>query len=48
MFTSIVQAVGRIAERTPRGDGMRLRVYAGTLDLGDIAIGDSVALAGCR
>jgi riboflavin synthase len=47
MFTGIVQAVGRIAERTPRGDGMRLRVYAGTLDLGDIAIGDSVAVAGC-
>ena len=47
MFTGIVQAVGRIAERAPRGDSMRLRVHAGTLDLGDVVIGDSIAVAGC-
>jgi riboflavin synthase len=47
MFTGIVQAVGRVAERTPRGDGVRLRVDAGALDLGDVVIGDSIAVAGC-
>ena len=47
MFTGIVQAVGRIAERTPRGDGMRLRLHAGSLDLRDVAVGDSIAVAGC-
>ena len=47
MFTGIVQAVGRVLERTARRDGMRLRVHAGTLDLGDVVIGDSIAVAGC-
>ena len=47
MFTGIVQAVGRIAERAPRGDCMRLRVHAGALDLRDVAVGDSIAVAGC-
>jgi riboflavin synthase len=47
MFTGIVQAVGRVAERAVRGDGVRLRVHAGTLDLRDVAIGDSIAVAGC-
>jgi len=43
----MVQAVGRVVERTPRGDGMRLRVHAGALDLGDVVVGDSIAVAGC-
>jgi riboflavin synthase len=47
MFTGIVQAVGRVAQRVPQGDGVRLRVHAGALDLGDVVIGDSVAVAGC-
>ena len=47
MFTGIVQAVGRVAERMPRGDGVRLRVHVGALDLRDVAVGDSVAVAGC-
>ncbi len=47
MFTGIVQAVGRGLGRTARRDGMRLRVHAGTLDLGDVGIGDSIAVAGC-
>jgi riboflavin synthase len=47
MFTGIVQAVGRVADRATRGDGVRLRVLAGALDLGDVVIGDSIAVAGC-
>jgi riboflavin synthase len=47
MFTGIVQAVGRIVAREPRGDGARITVDAGTLDVDDVAIGESIALAGC-
>ncbi len=46
MFTGIVAAVGRIARRTPLGDGSRLVVEAGGLDLSDVVIGDSIAIQG--
>ena len=47
MFTGIVQAVGRIERAVSRGDGLRLRVAAESLDVSDIAVGDSVAVNGC-
>lgn len=47
MFTGIVQAVGRITDTAPRGDGLRLTIDAGTLPVADIGIGDSVAVNGC-
>jgi len=47
MFTGIVQAVGRIAAATPRGDGLRLEVEAPGFDTADIGIGDSIAVNGC-
>src|SRR5690606_37739780 len=47
MFTGIVQAVGRITDATPRGDGLRLTVDAGALPVAEVAIGDSVAVNGC-
>lgn len=43
MFSGIIAAVGRITEITPREVGCRLRVDAGKLDLGDVALGDSIA-----
>lgn len=46
MFTGIVQAVGRIAARESRGGDVRLVVDAGSLDLADVAPGDSIAVAG--
>ncbi|MGN6518892.1 MAG: riboflavin synthase [Dokdonella sp.] len=46
MFTGIIQAVGRIASREERGGDARLVVDAGRLDLSDVAIGDSIAVAG--
>ena len=46
MFTGIVQAVGRIAVRETRGSDARLVIDAGSLDLGDVARGDSIAVAG--
>lgn len=47
MFTGIVQAVGRIVSLEAAGTSRRMVVDAGTLDLGDVAIGDSIAVGGC-
>lgn len=51
MFTGIVAAMGTLLERgvrgSARGDEGRLRIAAGTLDLGDVSIGDSIAVNGC-
>jgi riboflavin synthase len=47
MFTGIVQAVGRIATARAMTDGLKLTLDAGTLDLSDLGVGDSVAVSGC-
>jgi riboflavin synthase len=47
MFTGIVAAVGRIERVQPRERGLRLVIDAGALDLGDVAVGDSIAVNGC-
>ena len=47
MFTGIVAAIGRIQRVDPRPGGLRLTIDAGTLDLSDVAIGDSIAVNGC-
>ena len=46
MFTGIIQAIGRIAELTPAGQAAVVTIDAGGLDLGDVAIGDSIACNG--
>ena len=46
MFTGIVQAVGHVARLDPRGGDLRLHIEAGGLDLGDVGIGDSIAVSG--
>ena len=49
MFSGIIAAIGHISELTPRNDGtptVRLSVDAGALDLGDVALGDSIACNG--
>ena len=46
MFTGIVAAVGRIERHQALGEGYRLTVHAGGLDLSDVAIGDSIAIQG--
>jgi riboflavin synthase len=43
MFTGIVAAIGKIVEAQPLEKGLRLTVDAGTLDLADVALGDSIA-----
>src|SRR5262245_21839639 len=46
MFTGIVAAVGRITEVQAMEQGVRLTVDAGALDLGDVALGDSISHGG--
>jgi riboflavin synthase len=46
MFTGIIQAVGTLAGLEPRGGDMRLHIRAGELEMGDVALGDSIATNG--
>jgi riboflavin synthase len=46
MFTGIVAAVGRITRTEPTSGGQRLVIDAGGLDMGDVAVGDSIAVSG--
>ena len=46
MFTGIVQATGSIVAVEARGSDARFMFEARTLDLGDVAVGDSIAVNG--
>jgi riboflavin synthase len=46
MFTGIIQAVGSIAGIERRQGDLRLTISTGTLDMGDVALGDSIATNG--
>lgn len=46
MFTGIIEGVGRIAARQPRGGDLRLRIDAGTLPFDDVRLGESIAVNG--
>ena len=46
MFTGIIQSIGEIAAIEPKGDDARVRVLTNTLDLGDVQLGDSIAVNG--
>ncbi|HEV2685470.1 MAG TPA: riboflavin synthase [Actinomycetota bacterium] len=47
MFSGIIQGVGRIASANAQGDGLRVVVDVGDLDIADVGEGDSIAVAGC-
>ena len=49
MFSGIIAAVGQITQLTPRNDGtstVRLTIHAGSLELEDVGLGDSIACNG--
>lgn len=46
MFSGIVAAIGRIDRVERRSGGVRLAIDAGKLALGDVAVGDSIAVSG--
>jgi riboflavin synthase len=47
MFTGIIQCVGRVRAIEPHGGDVRLSIATGDLDLSDVQLGDSIAVAGC-
>lgn len=47
MFTGIITAVGRIGRIQSSTDGAKLTIDTGSLDLGDVVLGDSIAVNGC-
>jgi riboflavin synthase len=46
MFTGIIQAIGRIVRRTPRGGDVRLDIQVNDLDMSGVSVGDSIAVDG--
>jgi riboflavin synthase len=46
MFTGIIEAIGSIRALTPKGGDVRVYVATGKLDLGDVKLGDSIAVNG--
>jgi riboflavin synthase len=46
MFTGIIAAVGHIADVVGSAGGLKLRVDSGSLQLDDVALGDSIAVSG--
>jgi riboflavin synthase len=46
MFTGLIEGVGTLAQRTPRGGDVRLRIGVGTLAFADAALGESVSVNG--
>ncbi len=46
MFTGIIQAIGAIRAMQPIGGDLRLTIATGKLDMGDVQLGDSIAVNG--
>jgi len=46
MFSGIIADVGNIAEASDREGGLRLTIETSALDLGDVQLGDSIAVNG--
>ena len=46
MFTGIIESIGTIRSLTPKGGDVRVYVETGKLDLGDVKLGDSIAING--
>ena len=46
MFTGSIQAVGKVREPEPLGNGVRLTIVAPDLGLEDVKVGDSIAVNG--
>ena len=47
MFTGIVEAQGVIGKCASKGKDVRVSISAGTMDLSDVRVGDSIAVSGC-
>lgn len=46
MFTGIIEAIGKISRIEPKGNDAKVTIETGKLDLGDVQLGDSIAVNG--
>ena len=46
MFTGIIESIGRIRALEPLGGDVRLHIDTGTLAMGDVVLGESIAVSG--
>lgn len=46
MFTGLIEGVGSLASREPRGGDARLRIATGSLPFADVALGESISVNG--
>mgnify|MGYP000350119267 FL=1 len=46
MFTGIIEAIGTIKAIDINGQGARLKIATGSLDMSDVHLGDSIATNG--
>jgi len=46
MFTGIIEAVGTVSLKQPKGGDLKVRIATGKLDLADVKLGDSIAVNG--
>ncbi len=46
MFTGIIQATGKLLDRTPAAGDVELKIDTATLTMGDVSSGDSIAVNG--
>src|SRR5512139_3670929 len=46
MFTGIIEAVGKVAAKQPKGLDIRLYITTGKLDLREVKLGDSITVSG--
>lgn len=46
MFTGIIESIGSVRAMTPKGGDLRVYIATGKLDLGDVKLGDSIAVNG--
>ncbi|EIJ33538.1 riboflavin synthase [Thiothrix nivea] len=46
MFTGIIESIGTVRDMQPKGGDLRLTIATGKLDMGDVALGDSIAVNG--
>lgn len=46
MFTGIIESIGHVRTLAPSGGDLRVMIETGKLDLGDVKLGDSIAVNG--
>lgn len=46
MFTGLIQAVGQVRQKDSGEGGLRLRIAVGGLPMGDVQLGESIAVSG--